>query len=97
MAPTAIKNSDVPTVIRADYHLSRATLRSTWACVRTTGRPSIANQTTPVTAPARRAAGGDVRIVVLAHFGLLRSSVSSSVPTAWVGVLPDQRCAQPRP
>jgi hypothetical protein len=34
---------------------------------------------------------------VLAQFGLLRPSVSSSIPTVWVGVLPDQRYARHAP
>jgi hypothetical protein len=34
---------------------------------------------------------------VLAQFGLLHPSVSSSIPTVWVGILPDQRYARHAP
>src|SRR5271165_2317555 len=56
MAPTAIKNSDVPMVVmRADYPLTfRAPSWSSWAPVRTGDGPSIAKETIRASGPAHR-------------------------------------------
>jgi hypothetical protein len=58
---------------------------------------ALSTALSPLSAPRGLLHASADLVGVLAHFGLLRSSVSSSIPTVWVGVLPDQRYARHAP